>query len=88
MGEKQRSHLASIAAPCALLGSGCTVLCLPARAQTASTGALVGNVSDASGAAIAGAQVKATNETMGEIRTVSSGTNGSYLGALLLPGSL
>jgi hypothetical protein len=83
--QKQRPHQTRIAAFCALLGLGFSHLCLPADAQTAGTGALGGNVSDPSGAAVTNAQVKATSETTGEMRTVKSLANGSYLIALLLP---
>jgi len=84
--QKQQPHQTGIAALCALLGLFCAILCPQVCAQTAGTGALVGNINDPSGAAIAGAQVKATSETTGETRTASSGTNGSFLVALLLPG--
>ena len=55
-------------------------------AQTASTGALAGTISDPSGASVAGAQVKATNEATGEVRTSASAATGNYLVALLPPG--
>jgi len=84
--QKPRSLQASISGLAVLIGLSCTILCTPGRTQTAGTGALVGNIKDPSGAAIVGAQVKATSETTGETRTVSSGTNGSFLVALLLPG--
>jgi Carboxypeptidase regulatory-like domain len=84
--QKWRSLQACISALALLIGLGCTILCTSGRTQTAGTGALVGNINDPSGAAIVGAQVKATSETTGETRTVSSGTNGSFLVALLLPG--
>jgi hypothetical protein len=84
--QNQQRHQTGIAALCALLGLFCTILCPLVRAQTAGTGALVGNINDPSGAAIVGAQVKATSEMTGETRTVSSGTNGRFLVALLLPG--
>jgi hypothetical protein len=56
-------------------------------AQTASTGALTGTVSDPNAAAVSGAQVKVTNEATGEERTVVSQGNGNYTVPLLLPGS-
>jgi len=84
--RKQWAHQTSIAALWVLLELGCAISCPPARPQTAGTGALDGVVSDPSGAVLIGAQIKATSDTRGELRTVKSGTNGSYLLALLLPG--
>ena len=54
--------------------------------QTAGTGAIAGAVNDPSGAAVAGAQIKATNEATGELRTAASTAAGNYTVALLLPG--
>ncbi len=65
----------------------CLLLSLPVLAQTASTGALTGTVSDPNGAVVAGAQVKVTNEATGESRTVVAQENGNYTVPLLLPGS-
>lgn len=56
-------------------------------AQTASTGALAGGITDNSGAVVPEAKVTVTNEATGEARTVVSQQNGSYLVPLLLPGS-
>src|ERR1051326_2807518 len=56
-------------------------------AQTASTGALTGQVTDPNGAVVAGAQVTATNESTGAKRDVVTQENGIYSVALLLPGS-
>jgi hypothetical protein len=75
-----------MAAPCTLLELSCATFCPRAYGQTAGTGALGGVVSDPSGPAVTDSQIKATGETRGETRTVKSGTNGSYLVALLLPG--
>jgi hypothetical protein len=58
-----------------------------ALAQTASTGAIAGTVTDPSGAVLAGASVKVTNETTGESRTVVSDHDGNFLAPLLLPGT-
>jgi hypothetical protein len=58
-----------------------------ATAQTAGTGALAGIVTDASGSSIAGAQVQVTNESSGEVRTVTTSATGNYIVPLLLPGS-
>ena len=84
--RKQWAHQTSIAALWVLLELSCTIFCPPAVRQTAGTGALGGVVSDPSGAAVMDAQIRATSDTRGEMRTVKSGTNGSYLVALLLPG--
>ena len=56
-------------------------------AQTASTGALGGTVTDSSGAVVAGASVEITNETTGEARTLDTRRDGSFLAGLLLPGT-
>ena len=56
-------------------------------AQTAGTGALSGTITDQSQAVVAGAQVKAKNETSGEQRSVVAGGNGSYVVPLLTPGT-
>lgn len=58
-----------------------------AEAQTASTGAIAGVVTDPNQALIGGVQVTATNEATGEARTAQSQPNGSYTFPLLLPGS-
>src|SRR5512138_2363811 len=55
-------------------------------AQTASTGALTGSVSDPRGAVVAGANVKATNESTGESRTSVTESDGTYRIPLLPPG--
>jgi Carboxypeptidase regulatory-like domain len=56
-------------------------------AQTASTGALGGTITDSAGAVVPGAQIKVTNEGTGETRTVVSQANGNYTVPLLPPGS-
>ena len=56
-------------------------------AQTASTGAISGTVTDASGAVLPNATVVATHNETGQVRTVTTGSNGSYQFALLSPGS-
>src|SRR5690349_13842680 len=65
-----------------VLGSSVMVL-----AQTASTGALTGTITDNAGAVVPGAKVTAANEATGEARTVMSQQNGSYTIPLLPPGS-
>src|SRR5260370_8390851 len=54
--------------------------------QTAGTGAMVGTVTDSSGAVIPGATVEAVNASTGQPRTVTTGADGSYRFALLPPG--
>jgi len=61
-----------------------TPLCL---AQTASTGALSGTVTDPQGAVVPGVQIKVTSEATGETRTVTSRSDGTYVMPLLPPGS-
>lgn len=58
-----------------------------ALAQTSSTGALTGTVTDSSGAVIAGATVTVTNTSTGEVRTASTDAKGSYQISLLPPGT-
>ena len=62
-------------------------LAVPALAQTASTGALTGEITDPNRAVVAGVQVSAINEATGEKREVVSQENGVYVVALILPGS-
>ena len=56
-----------------------------ARAQT-SKGTLTGNVSDASGAVVAGADVTATNVNTDEVRTTKSSSLGAYRFDAIAPG--
>ncbi len=58
-----------------------------ALSQTAGTGALTGVVIDSAGAVVADAQVKLTNETTNETRSVTSQSNGGYYVPLLPPGA-
>src|SRR5438552_16745403 len=60
------------------------LLSLPVLAQTASTGALTGEITDPHGAIVPGAQVLLVNETTGEKREVVSNDAGIYVVALLL----
>jgi Carboxypeptidase regulatory-like domain/TonB dependent receptor len=59
----------------------------PALAQSASTGALSGTVTDPSGGVIAGATVTATNLATGQARTAVTDANGVYTISLLPPGN-
>jgi hypothetical protein len=72
----------------------CTFFCLvlwlvvpSAFGQGSGTGALAGTITDATGGAISGASIQLTSKTTGEIRTVNTGSGGSYSLAALLPGS-
>src|SRR5262245_49000130 len=56
-------------------------------AQTATTGALTGTITDTNGAIVSGAQIKVINETTGEERTVVSNEAGIYTVPQLPPGS-
>ncbi len=56
-------------------------------AQSASTGALTGTVTDASGGVIAGATVTLTSLATGQTRTESTDSSGSYKFSLLPPGN-
>src|SRR5208282_3699943 len=47
-------------------------------AQTASTGALTGTVTDPSGSVVPGAQVSVTSESSGEVRTAITGGPGTF----------
>jgi hypothetical protein len=58
-----------------------------AFAQTASTGAVGGAITDQSGGGIVGASIRLTNTATGEVHELTSQQNGSYLAALLVPGT-
>src|ERR1022692_1696837 len=77
---KARSLLSVIV--CMLL-----VLSSSLMAQTASTGALQGTVTDASGAVIPNATVTLTSTTTGQERSVTTQGDGTYRFPLLPPGS-
>src|SRR5580704_3845224 len=57
------------------------------HAQTAVTGAIEGNVTDASGAAVAGATVEATNVGDAVTRTTVTNNDGAYRFPSLIPGT-
>jgi carboxypeptidase family protein len=57
----------------------------PAKAQSASTGAIAGTVTDPSGGVIAGSTVTATNLATGQSRTVTTDSSGAYKISLLPP---
>src|SRR5215469_11739855 len=70
---------------CLLLGS--FSLAPGLLAQTASTGAVAGTITDQSGAGVAGATVRLINAATGEAQEAASRQNGSYLVPLLAPGA-
>jgi hypothetical protein len=63
------------------------VTCIPSLwAQTSSSGALSGTVTDPSGAVVAGAKVSVTNLATSRSQTATTGDNGAYRFSLLPPG--
>ena len=56
-------------------------------AQSTSTGALTGTVTDASGAVVPNVTVTVTSADTGQVRTTTTSANGSYNVGLLPPGS-
>lgn len=64
----------------------CMLFSLPAIAQTGSTGALTGTVTDQQGAIVSGVEITVTSETTGEKRSVVSQPSGDYSVPQLLPG--
>jgi hypothetical protein len=71
----------------AVAGFVANTLSLTAIAQTNTTGAIVGTVSDSSGAAIPNATVNVTSLETGATRTTTSGPTGAYRVSQLSPGS-
>ncbi len=63
------------------------VFAASAAAQTASTGALTGTVTDPSGAVVVNAEVTLTNLATAQERIARTGANGSYRFTLLPPGN-
>src|SRR5215469_8322054 len=59
----------------------------PGLAQSASSGAVSGTVTDPANALVVGARITATNQATGEKRTVDSGATGGYLLPFLSPGT-
>ncbi len=63
------------------------VMCVPSTmAQTASTGALTGTVTDPSRAVVVKAEVGITNLATGQSQATTTGPNGAYRFSLLAPG--
>jgi len=65
----------------------CLFFNLPVIAQTGSTGALSGTVTDTQAANVSGVEITVTNEATGEKRSATSQEHGDYTVAQLLPGS-
>src|ERR1700729_4091260 len=63
-----------------------TLLPIAGHAQL-STGDILGNISDASGAALPGAKIVLTNNQTHEVHTVTSDSSGEYIFTLLQPGN-
>jgi hypothetical protein len=62
------------------------LLVCPLANGQAGTGAVTGTITDATGGVIAGASVQLTSRATGEVRTVTSASNGAYSIATLPPG--
>src|SRR6185437_11094610 len=60
-------------------------MALASMAQTSSTGALTGKISDPSGAVVPGATITLTSLATGQSRTAMTGNDGSYNFGLLPP---
>jgi hypothetical protein len=59
---------------------------LPHLAWAQATGQISGQVTDASGGAMPGVTIEATNVATGAVRTAVSGTDGGYTLPLMQPG--
>jgi carboxypeptidase family protein len=84
-----RSHFSAVKfACCVLVCVAALMVCVsPVKAQSATTGALTGTVTDPSGATIAGASVTASNLATGQSRSVTTDASGVYKISLLPPGN-
>jgi len=60
--------------------------CAPLFAQTLTTGAISGTVTDPTGAVVPNATITVTSITTGAVRTTHSGTNGQFTLPQLNPG--
>jgi hypothetical protein len=77
----------TLSAAVALIFIGASLLlCLPAQAQV-STGDILGNINDSSGAAVPGAVIVLTNTQTQETHSVTSDPAGEYVFTLLQPGT-
>jgi hypothetical protein len=81
------SHSLNLLAHFAMLVMVCALLAVPpSYAQTGSTGALTGTVTDPSGAAVSVAQVVLISDATGEKHQMTTNADGTYVIPLLLPG--
>jgi hypothetical protein len=60
-------------------------MALTNQAQTASTGALIGAVTDQTGSVLQDAEITITNQATGDVRRVKTDGNGDYRVPLLPP---
>src|SRR5579862_9620685 len=84
---RSRSAAVQIACVISFCFLGLFISVSSALAQSASTGALEGTVTDPSGGVISGATVTATNLATGQSRSATTDGNGSYRFSLLPPGN-
>ncbi len=77
--------LTAMAAP-ALIATVAALIPAQALAQDYTSGALIGSVSDSSGAPVSGATVTLTSKGQGQARTLTSSTAGSFSATGLQPG--
>src|SRR6516225_9625861 len=68
--------------------AGCLIATgLPVWAQSSGTGALTGTVTDPSGATVPNVTVTLTNNATGQVRTIVTGSDGTYRFPLIQPGA-
>jgi Carboxypeptidase regulatory-like domain/TonB-dependent Receptor Plug Domain len=82
-----RSLAAACLVVCTICFAAFFVFVSPSSAQTSSTGALTGTVSDPSGGVVVGATVTVTNNATGQARTATTDSSGVYTIGLLTPGN-
>jgi hypothetical protein len=66
---------------------GLAIAAMPALGQTSTSGDVTGVLTDATGAAIPGAQITVTNTATGETKATKSSQQGDYRVSLLSPGT-
>ena len=89
-GLAQMSIICKLRAPCCALhklAAFAVVLCGWVNAQTGSTGALIGEVTDPSGARVEAAIIRVVKQSTSETRFATSDTAGEFGFLLLSPGS-